>query len=82
MVDIHLINMTLAGFGIAVGVAILIAVSILAIGSVRQRRISARQDQLVAARAAVRARAARTTVAAAQHESAQHESAERELAIR
>jgi hypothetical protein len=83
MADIHLINLALAGFGIAAGAAIVIALSIIAIGAVQQHRTRVRRDHLVAVHAAVSVRAAAAARAPAEiRESAQRESAQRESAAR
>jgi hypothetical protein len=78
MADIHLINLALAGFGIAAGVGIAIALSIIAIGAVQQHRARARLDQLAAMRAAVSVRAAGASNVPAEI----RESAAREPALR
>lgn len=80
MLDIHLINMTLAGFGIAAGAAVLIAASIIVIAAMRQHRITVRRDLLAAARAAGAARAARVAATASTSDSAR-ESVLREPAL-
>ncbi len=41
MIDIHLINVTLASLGIGSGVAILIAATIMVLAAVRQHRVAA-----------------------------------------
>jgi hypothetical protein len=77
MIDIHLINMALAGVGIAAGAAILLAVLIIVIAGIRQHRIGERADRLAAARTAVLARTARTAATSAAspagHQAAGHE---------
>jgi hypothetical protein len=47
MVDTHLINIALAGYGIAAAVAVLIAVSIIGIGALRLRGTSRSNPAIV-----------------------------------
>ena len=50
MIDLHLISLAFAGFGIAAGAAIVIAVSIIAIAAVSRHRTGAARTRLTIVR--------------------------------
>jgi hypothetical protein len=64
MGDIHLVNMALAGVGIAVAAALLLAVVIFAVAAFRQHRSAGRARTLAAARVDTAARAATARMSA------------------
>jgi hypothetical protein len=87
MGDIHLINLALAGFGIAAGAAVLLAASIITFAAVRQHRVGARHYQPLGASIAATPKAPAASPSTqnrrpAAHEPAGHELAEREPALR
>jgi len=88
MVDIHLINMTLAALGIGAGVVILIAALIVVFAAVSQHRIALRRHELAVAHAAAGARNSRAVSAPSGsaepvlHQPASHPAEPREPALR
>jgi len=53
MIDLHLINVALAGLTISAGAAVLIAAAVLTIAAIGRRRTAARRVQMAAAPARV-----------------------------
>jgi hypothetical protein len=87
MGDIHLINMALAGYGIAACAALLLAAFIITIAAVRQNSLGGRHSQPLAASITATPKAAMASSSTqirrpADREPARRDPAERELARR